>query len=106
MNVLPAGITIVPPLPHVDRALLMAGTSSIEMSPADAGVQMSRFDREKAWPNTVLNTSKANQMNFFISINIFLWRMKLQPAFTIYCALSAKLTRGDRERKRHASTIR
>jgi hypothetical protein len=57
INVLPAGITIIPPLPHVDRAWLMAGTSSTELFPADEGVQVSRFGNEDACLSTALKVS-------------------------------------------------
>lgn len=65
MYVSPAGITIVPPLPHVDKAILMAGTSSIELFPADEGVQVPCFTSREAWPNAVAEANKAKQSSFF-----------------------------------------
>jgi hypothetical protein len=44
MYVFPAGIMIVPPLPHCAIAEVMAGTSSVLAVPAEAGVHVARFE--------------------------------------------------------------
>lgn len=43
LNVVPAGMTIVPPCPQDLIAAAIAGTSSVDALPAEAGVQVARF---------------------------------------------------------------